>query len=136
MLLDPTDPADPPLLTFDQNGLTAVSPDYAADPEASERVECSRVLLHLDWPAFVEERRALYIRVLTRVRDGDRVEVAAAKGDNVAKTALIAVARDLIRMTYVSEPYSRAASAYIRQFQDRPWVRRAVLANVGFGGDL
>lgn len=129
-LLDPTDPADPPLLTFDQDGRVAIAPSYAVDPDATIRVEQSRIYLHLDWPAFVEERRDLYAYIYKRVLDGDRAEEAASSGDMGARDALKAVARDLIHASRDSEPYSRAAASFVRRFRDRPWIERAVLPHL------
>jgi hypothetical protein len=129
-LLDPTDPGDPPLLTFDQDGRVALSPLYESDDVAKMRVAASRLYLHLDWPAFVEDRRDLYARVYTRVLDGDRAQRALDGGEMTAKDALKTAARDLIRCTSDHEPYSRAAQAYVMRFRDRSWVKRYVLPHI------
>jgi hypothetical protein len=133
-LLDPTDPEDPPLLTFDPDGRVAVAPTYADSDTAVERVEASRHLLHLDWPAFVEDRRAVFAEVYRRVLEGDEAEAGAERGEAGAKELLKASARALIRLAGDREPYSRAAIAYIRGFQDRDWVKRAVLPHIPEAG--
>jgi hypothetical protein len=130
VLLDPTDPEDPPLLTFDIDGRTAIAPPYQACETAVRRVEVSREILHLDWPAFVDDRRDLYARVYARVLTGDRAEEAKLKGEASAGEAVKTAAKDLIRLTADREPYSRAAVAYIRRFRDRRWVERAVLPHI------
>ncbi len=129
-LLDPTDPEDPPHLTFDIDGRVAVAPAYAESNTAAQRVEASRLYLHLDWPAFVDERRALYASIWGHVLDGDRAERAKLQGEAAAGDALKTVIRELIRLSRAQEPYSRAAAAYIRRFRDRAWIERAVLPHL------
>jgi hypothetical protein len=129
-LLDPTDPSDPPLLTFDPDGNVALSPYYKDDAEAARRVEDSRLYLHLDWPAFREERQALYTTVYTKVLDGDQADRRFARNETGAKETLKAIARDLIRLAGERQPYSRAAQAYILRFRDREWVKKFVLSYI------
>lgn len=130
-LLDPTNPLDPPMLTFGVDGRAALAPDYDDVADAPERIEASRTYLHLDWPSFVEARTALYGRIATRVDDGERLAAAALDdGEPAALEALKAVARDLIRLTDPREPFSKAALAYIRVYRDKPWLRRMVLGNI------
>ena len=130
MLLDPTNPDDPPLVTFDQDGRVALSALYERDAEASERVMVSKVVLHLDWAPFVEERQRLYFEVFQKVCDGDKADRKLSEGDLTAKEWLRTVARDLIRLAGEREPYSSAVQGYIRRFRDRDWVKRFVLPHV------
>jgi len=127
-LLDPTDPEDPPHLTFDIDGRVAVAPAFATSDTAVRRVEASRELLHLDWPAFVDDRRDLYAVIYRHVLAGDRAERAKLQGEAAAGEALKTVIRELIRLAGVEQPYSRAAAAYIRRFRDRTWIERVVLS--------
>ena len=129
-LLDPTDPSDPPLLTFEIDGRVAVASAHASDLTAAKRVEISRIYLHLDWPTFVTHRRDVYANVLLKVGDGDRADAAFRRGEAGAKDTLKAVARDLIRMVQDRATYSRAAVAYIHRFRDRDWVKRYVMPHV------
>lgn len=129
-LLDPTDPEDPPLLTFDIDGRVAVAPAHQESDKVARRVQASRELLHLDWPAFVEDRRDMYAEILRRVAIGDRAETARLRGEMSATETLKDVSKDLIRMTSERREYSRAAIAYIRRFRDRMWIARAVLPNI------
>lgn len=130
MLLDPIDPADPPLLSFDPDGRVALSPLYEGDAEAARRIEDSRIYLHLDWPAFTEDRQRLYAAVYTKVLDGDRADERLSRGDQAAKDLLKITARDLIRLAGDLQPYSRAAQAYILRFRDRDWIKRIVLPHI------
>lgn len=129
-LLDPTDPEDPSLLTFDIDGRVALVPAYTQSETAVRRVEASRELLHLDWPAFVDDRRDLYGQIYGLVLNGDRAENAKLQGDASGAETLTSVAKALIRLTSAEMPYSRAAVAYIRRFRDRKWIERAVLPNI------
>jgi uncharacterized protein (TIGR02646 family) len=128
-LLDPTDPGDPALLTFNVNGTIALSSEFAGDADAEKRIESSRVYLHLEWPAFVEQRTALYREIVTKIDAGERQEGRARAGDVGSKEALKSTARDLINLTKEDRPYSMAAKAYISMYRHIPWVRRAVLPN-------
>lgn len=129
-LLDPTDPSDPPLLTFNIDGSVALAPSHAADADAKRRVDDSRIYLHLDWPAFKEERQVLYREVMTKVHDGDRAADRWERGEIAAREALKTSIRDLIRMTRNEAPYSRVARAYVHIFRDRSWVRQCVIPNI------
>ena len=129
-LLDPTEPGDPPLLTYSIDGSVALAPDYAENAEARRRVDDSRVYLHLDWPAFKEDRQAIYRAVLTKVQDGDRAAERWNRGEHGARDALKVTARDLIRMADSKAPYSRAARAYVRVFRDHSWVKQFVIPNI------
>lgn len=129
-LLDPTDPADPPLITFDTDGRVALSPFYADDPNAAARVDDSRIYLHLDWPTFVTDRRDLYANVLLKITAGDQADAALSEGQNGARIWLKDVSRDLIRLTKDRAPYSRSAIAYILRFRDRDWIKRYVLPHI------
>lgn len=125
MLLDPTDPFDPPLITFDIDGTVALSPDFEADADAGKRVQLSREFLHLDWPAFKEARQQLYSAISVMVSDGERLLRPPAAAGHIESVKMIA--RDLIDLTRDEKPYSMAAKAYISRFRHIPWVKRAVL---------
>lgn len=129
-LLDPTDPCDPPMLTYGVDGRAALAPDYRDEPDAYDRIEASRRYFHLDAASFVEDRTALYGRIAKRVEDGERVAVAALDGEASARETLKSAAGDLIGFTRPDQPYSKAAVAYIRVYRDRAWVRKMVLGNV------
>jgi hypothetical protein len=132
MLLDPTDPEDSLLITFDIDGRVAVSPSHEESSTVVDRVNASRELLHLDWSPFVEDRRDLYVRILGQVRQGDNAELTALEGAARGRAILKQSAESLIAMTHDRQAYSRAAAAYIRTFKDRDWIDRAVLPHIPF----
>jgi hypothetical protein len=129
MLLDPTDPEDPPLLTYGMDGYAATAGPYADDPIANRRVASSAVYLHLNWPEFVEDRLAILRRVLDLVEEGE----SAAKRlgpDRRASDDLKRVARRLIGMASPKQPYSSAASAYIKTYRGKWWVEKLVIPHI------
>lgn len=129
-LLDPTDPGDAAVLTFDQDGSVALVPGLEGDHEAQRRFEDSREYLHLDWPMFREERQRLFARIYSKVVEGDQAGSKAARGDHTARAWLKGVAVELIDLAGEPKPYSRAAQAYIMRFRDRVWVRTMVVPHI------
>ena len=129
-LLDPTDPADPPLVSFSQDGRVALSAPHTNSQEAQTRFEISRVHLHLDWPRFVSDRRNLYVTILMKVSEGDKADLALRERAAGARDWMKTVSTELIRYTYPSVPYSRAAAAYVRVFRDRDWMKRNVIPHI------
>jgi hypothetical protein len=129
-LLDPTDPRDPPLLTFDQSGFVAITPTHATCETAVARFEATRDILHLDWPTLVRDRRDVYTTVWGHVQRGDSAVEASVRGDEIAGDRLKEISQDLIRLADDNRPYSRAAVSYICRFRDKDWVNRAVLPHV------
>ena len=129
MLLDPTDPEDPRLLTFQPDGRTTLAPHFDGDELATERYQQSRRYLHLDWIRIVEGRSALYAVVARWVEEGDESERLTAQGIDQLRERerLKKAARELLRLTRSDREYSAAAIAYIRMHQDRPWIKKFVL---------
>jgi uncharacterized protein (TIGR02646 family) len=128
-LLDPTDPFDPPLLSFNIDGTIDLSPEFAGNQDAEKRIEASRIYLHLDWPQIAEQRLALYQSISIKVTDGEGFSTRASAGDVGSREALKATVRDLIGMTEKQRPYSMAAKAYISTFRHITWIKVAVLPN-------
>ena len=133
-LLDPTDPEDPPLLSFNIDGRIAVALAYEDDSVAVSRVEASRIYLHLDWPRFVGDRRNLYAKIYLKVLEGDQAYVDMGRDVTGAKEKVKHVARELIRLVGDKKPYSKAAQTYVLLFRDRGWVQRFVLPHVPGSG--
>jgi uncharacterized protein (TIGR02646 family) len=130
-LLDPTDPADPPLLSYQTDGRAAIAPDYEDDALALERLEQSRIYLHLDWPPFVEDRLALYAKIVTRVEQGNALaDAALGQREPQATARLKALARELVELAQPNTAYSRAAVAYVSVHRDKTWIKRMVLPNL------
>jgi hypothetical protein len=132
MLLDPTDPEDPQLLTFLPDGHTSLAPAFEADEFAKKRYEESRRYLHLDWVRFVERRAALFAEITRLVKEGDESERLSAQDDDELRerTRLKKTAQKLIRRTNPHREYSAAAIAYIRIYQAKPWIKKMVMPNL------
>lgn len=126
LLLDPVNPFDPPKLTFKMDGTVAVAPRYETNADIVRQVEMSRVLLHLDWPAFVDDRTQLYNQIAFKVQEGEQY-AERAKDDVAAEVALRNLVTDLLDLTKEDRPYSAAASAYISSFRNVWWIRDVVL---------
>lgn len=130
-LIDPTDPLDPPLLTFLPNGEVGLAPERKGDPIAEAKFDASRIHLHLDWPEFVDARVMLFNRVERAIQRGQREapqDFASASSGGCAPAFKDAI-KDLRRMMRPWEEYSMAARAYVESFKHLWWVRDIVLGN-------
>jgi hypothetical protein len=126
-LLDPTDPADPPLLSFLPSGEAALSPAFKGIAIAEERFEASRIGLHFNWPAFTDARVVLYNRVERTVERGQREAPTDYSGVPAASSGFKDAIRDLVSLVHPREEYSVAAKIYVESFKDIWWVRDIVL---------
>ena len=129
-LLDPTNPDDTALLTFDQDGRVALVPRFVGDGDAERRFEDSRKYLNLDWPAISEARQDLFTQIYRRVQQGDLASKQLSRADSHARGLLRAIASGLIELAGHLKPYSRAAQAYIMRFRDRLWIKEMVLPHI------
>lgn len=125
-LLDPTDPHDVAMLTFQQNGEVALSPQFKGQAAAEAKFAASRLILHLDWPAFREARVVLYNQIERTV---DRLVREAPNDDpNVPPTqAFYDAIRDLKNAMKPDQEYSAAARVYVESFKHIWWVREVVM---------
>lgn len=126
-LLDPTDVRDVILLTFRQNGEVALSPEYKGQTVAEAKVAASRLILHLDWPAFREARVVLYNKIERAVDRGEREAPQNFSVIHAASTAFLDAIRDLKNAMEAEEEYSAAARVYVESFKHVWWVRDIVL---------
>lgn len=125
-ILDPTNPADPPLLTFRQNGEPQLSPRYKGAAVAEHRFERTRLLLHLDWPEFNEDRTRLYNKI-ERLVDRGRRELRKRGPGSPVSNAFKDVIRDLRVLMRPDADYSTAATEYVRLFKHEWWIEDIVL---------
>ena len=126
-LLDPTDVRDIVLLTFRQNGEVDLSPEYHGQPVAETKVATSRIILHLNWPAFREARVVLYNRIERTVDRGEREAPQDFSTVHDAPLAFLDAIRDLRNAMAAEEEYSAAARVYVESFKHVWWVREIVL---------
>jgi uncharacterized protein (TIGR02646 family) len=125
-ILDPTNPADPPLITFIQNGEAQLSPRYKGVAVAERRFECTRLLLHLNWPEFNEDRTRLYNRI-ERLVDRGRRELRKCGPGSPVPHAFKDVIRDLRGLMRPDSDYSTAAAEYVQLFKHEWWIEDIVL---------
>lgn len=70
-LLDPTNPNDPFLLTFDESGIP--QPSVPEGTWAYERVMTTIEFLHLDFPPLVDERRKIWNKCLRLISQAENL---------------------------------------------------------------
>ncbi len=104
-----------------------MSPKYENDDFAVKQVEASRIFLHLDWPAFVDDRTKLYNKIVVKIKEGEDHAQLFARGDTGSGKALRSIVAELADLIRESEPYSAAALAYISIYRAVWWVRDIVL---------
>jgi len=73
ILIDPAEPADCVLLTFDEDGAPASVYSKEEDPDTYERVTQSIEIYHLDHPTIVARRAALIHKVLWALTKADEL---------------------------------------------------------------
>jgi uncharacterized protein (TIGR02646 family) len=112
-LLDPTDPNDPTLITFDETGLPRpVEPD---SPIISERVQTTTEFLSLDSARLVEARRRRWRECRRRIEDLVRVlPMPREQVDAERRQRIQLVSTEIRNMTLPSEPYSATVRACLQ----------------------
>lgn len=126
-LLDPTNPADPVLLSFKPNGEVDLSPEHKGNSIAEAKFEASRICLHLNWPKFRDARVMLYNQVERIVDRGEREAPQDFGGVHAANDAFKDAIRDLRTIMSPRAEYSAAARVYVESFKHVWWVREIVL---------
>jgi hypothetical protein len=125
-LLDPCSPVDPAILWFKSNGEADISPAFMENPAAEAKFEASRLILHFNWPEFVDARLQLYNRIVRHVERG--ALTAPQLDSGFAPTeAFVNAIRDLIRALQPDAEFSAAARSYVESFKDLWWIQEIVL---------
>lgn len=127
-LLDPTNPADPAVISFFPNGEVSLSPAFAHSKLARERLDISRLMLHLDWPKFRDDRVVLYNKIARLVERGQREAPTSIDESVSCSEPFKDTIRDLIGTMKPSAEYSAAAKVYIESFKHIWWIEHIVLA--------
>ena len=94
-------------------------------PEA--KLAASRLILHLDWPAFRDARVVLYNKIQRTIDRGVREAPGDFSGNAAPTEAFYDAIRDLKNAMKVEEEYSAAARVYVESFKHIWWVRDVVL---------
>ncbi len=126
-LLDPTNVFDVALVTFRQSGEVDLSPQFKGQLGPEAKLAASRLILHLDWPAFREARVVLYNKIERTVDRGQREAPQNFDGTQAPSNAFFDAIRDLKNAMKAEEEYSAAARVYVESFRHLWWVRDIVL---------
>ncbi|HYU75731.1 MAG TPA: hypothetical protein VEL31_23920 [Ktedonobacteraceae bacterium] len=130
VLLDPTDPDDPALLTFDRNGKALPAYDKEECPEEYQRADTSIILYDLNHRDLIDQRREEIcdrVRELVRKMDWNSAKWKESnKNDVAARNAMREAATELKKMIHESAEYSAAAYAVLKSFwtPKREWIGR------------
>jgi uncharacterized protein (TIGR02646 family) len=113
LLLDPTDPNDPDLLTFDETGLP--QPVEQDSPVICERVQIATEFLSLDSARLVEARKRRWRECRRRIEDLRRVLPMQREAIDAERSQRLKLLSSEIRdMTLPSEPYSATVRACLQ----------------------
>lgn len=126
-IVDPTNAADVAMLTFGPLGLVELVPECKEMHGAEEKLEASRLHLHLNWPRFRDDRVMLYNEIERTVHRGEKIAPTDFAGMHAVTDAFLEICKDLAGLTKPDVEYSRAARAYVELFQDRWWIRDIVM---------
>ena len=121
-LLDPTDPVDPGLLWFNEDGQAVPRHDGISSGTQMLRAKASIDLYHLNHVAIVEKRASISRKVKRGVQECDALLQKAAAGDHSALGHAKAMMKQLLELIRRSVEYSAAARATLRGYRDREWV--------------
>jgi uncharacterized protein (TIGR02646 family) len=134
-LLDPTNPTDCRLLTFNLNGEVELAPEHKGKSYAEAKVAASVLHLNLNWSTFVEARSALYTHIERLVDRGARAAPldfdTAAQDTHTENSVWMDAIRDLGAVLDPNAEYSAAAHAYVESFRHEWWVNDIVLRTFG-----
>jgi len=133
LLLDPTEPGDPQLLSFNSDG----RPGPATEDETSvdyQRVQVSIRVYHLDHSISSRRRRQIYLKVRELVAFYQKYQPVWEKNrsDQAARAGIKKTMEELRKLIAPEAEYSAAARAYlIMHRKDGPewrWVDRLLTA--------
>jgi uncharacterized protein (TIGR02646 family) len=130
LLLDPTVPADPGFMWFDETGQAMPNPVCCTNVNgyAYKRVDTSKLFYHLNHADIVERRKALCADIRRSVREADRYFQKYDAGDGTAREAFENTVRALRERLSAAAEYSAAARAMLMGLRGAYPVVEAVLA--------
>jgi uncharacterized protein (TIGR02646 family) len=124
LLLDPVRASDPPLLTFDEDGMARPSRTEQQSPKAYKRAHYSIEVYHLN-RSKLKNRRQFYVcnKVKALIQEGEDC-LAMEKGENssAARESYNKVVERLYEMVRPEEEYSAAAKAVLYTYRNLEWV--------------
>jgi uncharacterized protein (TIGR02646 family) len=131
LLLDPTEPADPGFLWFDETGQAVPHPELCGDPDGYSALRASRSvsLYHLNHKDIVERRRAVCLNIRRRLTTATRCFRRYDAGDRAAREAFEDNMRILQRLLAADAEYSATARCMLMGLRGAHPVVDAVLAS-------
>lgn len=126
-LLDPTDPDDPPLLTFDESGYPKPAVLEKEGKWEYDRATITIKLLHLDYGPLVDERKRIWTRCTLRINQLQNLMQEQTGASSVTiKTQIKNIRNELREM--ISEKAELSSTARACLLSSSPiWVRNCVL---------
>lgn len=121
-LLDPANPADPPLLWFIPTG-EAVPRYDEEEPEAQNRAEISINLYHLNHTALTQRRAVIATRIQSLVQVCERHLARNPRQDASAREGVMNAQRDILDLINRKSEFSAFARAILRSHEDKAWVQ-------------
>lgn len=126
-LLDPTNIADPGLLTFDEEGMP--KPLDASNRWNKERVEVSIDILNLKYDDLVQARKQVWFECDKEINTAVNLMKDIQRQRSVTKrTKLNSAVKKIKEMVYERAPFSSIATACL-ETQGIPWLTRMVFMN-------
>jgi len=131
LLLDPTVPADPGFLWFDETGQAIPNPQICGNPEGygAKRATQSLDLYHLNHTDLVERRKAFCSDIRTAIGDVNRYFKKYDEGNATAREAFENAVRDLRGRLSAKAEYSATARSMLMGLRGSHPVVDAVLAS-------
>jgi hypothetical protein len=127
LVLDPTNPLDPLILTFKPNGEVDLSPEFKNDVFHEAKFAASVLALHFNWPGFTDERSGIYSLVERAVDRGSRHAPASFPEFVNASQDFKECISELVKLMDKESEYSSAARIYVQSFRHVWWVDGIVL---------
>ena len=123
LLLDPAEAADPPLLTFNEEGMAM---PRRTDPHAKayKRAQTSILLYHLNRSKLKNIRQATICnRIVMLIEEGKKQLLLEALEQSVAaRVSYSTVVKQLSDMIQADAPYAAAAKAMLKTYRNLEWV--------------
>jgi uncharacterized protein (TIGR02646 family) len=131
LLLDPTIPADPGFLWFDETGQAVPHPELCSNPESysTRRATQSTDLYHLNHKDVVERRQAVCLEIRRTVAAVNRFFRKYDAGDGTAREAFEDTVRSLQSRLSASAEYSATARSMLMGLRGTHPVVDVVLAS-------
>lgn len=129
VLLDPIDPEDYELLTFDEAGQPLAR--YREEDDVRKlRAEESIKIYHLHEKGLCEERRKLGVKLVSEIQEAKRLFIALARGEANLRSSFKNCLKQIRRYLTPDAPYTGFAHAILEGHRDsiHTWVDQILAA--------